>query len=65
MSAVMTERTKVRMLNTVNGLAMPVYGIDREFAYNMGETAELHPKLAEAWFACGHAEPIREEKKAK
>lgn len=60
-----TERTRVRMMANVNGLAMPHYDIRAEFAHTEGEVVELHPKLAKAWIASGQAELAKEDEKAK
>ncbi len=60
-----TERTRVRMLETVCGLAMPKYDILHNFDFMRGQATDLHPDLAEAWVKCGHAELLKEEKKGK
>ena len=62
-----TERTRVRMLAAVSGMAMPTYDIHSEFSHSLGDAVDLHPTLAEAWVKCGHAERVQEEstKKAK
>lgn len=53
---VSTERTKIRMLSSVSGLAMPGYGIQGEFAHHAGTQVDIHPELAKAWIGCGYAE---------
>jgi hypothetical protein len=62
---VTTERTRVKMLAAVAGAAMPSYGIQGDFAYRAGDVVPLHPELAKAWTACGHAEPVTDKPEGK
>jgi hypothetical protein len=61
---------KVRMCVSIAGHPEPRYDLD-SFSFAPGDEVDLHPELAAAWLASGHAEEIpeiavpEETKKAK
>lgn len=48
---------KVRMTVSIAGNAEPRYELP-EFSFAPGDEVELHPELAAAWIAAGHAEAM-------
>lgn len=53
----MKKSVKVEMLVSIAGLPDPQYGLG-EFGFGTGQIVELHPDLARAWIACGHAKSV-------
>lgn len=51
---------KVCMCVSIAGHAEPMYGLG-DFSFSPGDVVDLHPDLAEAWLANGHAEAAPEE----
>lgn len=58
---------KVRMRVSIAGNPEPRYGLATSFSFAPGDEVDLHPDLAAAWLANGHAEeiPAEEPKKLK